>query len=194
MSASETTGHRICPICGSANSRLSLFCAECGSSLNGGSYRPDSSDDSQSDINSTQPLSTIRPESPPEALSPWAPNAPDDQATTTYQPVSSSASGSASSSASGSIPSWQLSGPTGNAPVTETTSESPAIAPIWSAASSPDGENVMEYDQPEESLRGFFFGIVAIILVLAIAAIYAWTILPDGSLRDTIQGWIDGIA
>jgi len=48
-------------------------------------------------------------------------------------------------------------------------------------------------EEPPESLRGFFFGVVAVILILIVAAVFAWTILPNGGLRDTIQGWLDAI-
>ncbi len=52
---------------------------------------------------------------------------------------------------------------------------------------------LVEEPEPGESLRGFVFGVLAAILILIVAAIFAWTILPNGSLRDTIQGWLDAI-
>lgn len=175
MSASDTTGHRICPVCGSSNSRLSLFCAECGASLNGTAPTPD--DATPSDPQATQPIQRLTSAAPvEEERSPWAPpRNGSDQSTAAYQPVTTAVVETA---------------PAASATMTSTV-ESPAITPGWETPSSAEPALVMEYDEPEESLRGFFFGVVATIIILIVAAIYVWTILPNGDLRDSIQEWVD---
>lgn len=70
MSGSSSSNSRTCPICGSPNSSISLFCAECGSSLNASSSeRNTPSDDSQtttifkpiSNSSQREPVSTVSP-------------------------------------------------------------------------------------------------------------------------------------
>lgn len=51
MTSTSATSARLCPVCGARNSGLSLFCAECGSALNGS---PDSGATSGTDSQQTQ--------------------------------------------------------------------------------------------------------------------------------------------
>jgi hypothetical protein len=44
-------------------------------------------------------------------------------------------------------------------------------------------------EEHRQSMRGFWFGVVAFILILAVLGLYGWSILPDGGFRDTVQGW-----
>jgi hypothetical protein len=149
------------------------------------------------DPQQTQPLTSSTPEQ--DAPSPWSLNGSSsswspDSTETAYAPP---------------IDATSVSAPVAAAP----TRFEPAAAPATDAASFPqtgstpnvwaadyDGTSPTivtdqgEYAVEEESLRGFFFGVVAVILILVVAAIYGWTITPDGSLRDTIQGWINDIS
>jgi len=73
--SSKTSNSRTCPVCGSPNSAISLFCAECGSSLNAadttatGRFAPPREGDSQataafeplSSSSRREPVSTVTP-------------------------------------------------------------------------------------------------------------------------------------
>ncbi|HEU0164030.1 MAG TPA: hypothetical protein VFQ54_03235, partial [Thermomicrobiales bacterium] len=74
----------------------------------------------------------------------------------------------------------------------------PGRTDVWAADYDGPSPGIVtdqgEYAIEEESLRGFFLGVTAIVLIIIVAAIYGWTITPDGSFRDTIQGWINDIS
>jgi hypothetical protein len=82
-------------------------------------------------------------------------------------------------------------GATETAAVASSVKALPPSSVPWAA--SADAAELHTDAEPRESLRGFFFGVVAIVLILVVAAMYSWTIIPNGSLRDTIQGWIDNL-
>ncbi|MGI8403314.1 MAG: hypothetical protein ACR2OE_00840 [Thermomicrobiales bacterium] len=183
-------------MCGHANSGLSLFCAECGSVLNAGpDSRPDTSSatttaPSESDTQQTQAFS-------PGAVAPgderWsASSSSDPMATAPFQPASKAGAGAGVAAAT------PLTSPNGRETGTSATTATSASIPTDARASGrrvsePATTGMLVAEEPPESLRGFFFGVVAVILILIVAAVFAWTILPNGGLRDTIQGWLDAI-
>lgn len=190
MGNAEASPQRICKVCGHANSSLSLFCAECGSVLNGGT------DPDMSSATTSSP--TASPSEPDtqqtQAFSPgmvtpgdeqWAaPASSDPTATAPFQPLSKSAA--------------PLTPPSPNGRDAETSTATAAAIPAATTApdvwpSTSQNIEILEEEEPPESLRGFFFGVVAFILILIVAAVFTWTILPDGGLRDTIQGWLNAI-
>jgi len=176
MSTAEASPKRICQVCGHANSGLSLFCAECGSVL---TMNPETGQKTPSaivretDIQETQAFSPTPVNPDDERWSAAATTGHDSSATAPYLPA---ARVPAASSDLGAM---------------ETATSAPAIS--YSSAGMDTSTNLATEDEPPESLRGFFFGVVAVILILAVAAVYSWTIIPNGSLRDTIQSWIDSI-
>ncbi|MGI8485304.1 MAG: hypothetical protein ACR2OU_13695 [Thermomicrobiales bacterium] len=115
----------------------------------------------------------------------WAaPASSDPTATAPFQPLSKSAA--------------PLTPPSPNGRDAETSTATAAAIPAATTApdawpSTSQNIEILEEEEPPESLRGFFFGVVAFILILIVAAVFTWTILPDGGLRDTIQGWLDAI-
>ncbi|MGB3307045.1 MAG: hypothetical protein WBA63_12725 [Thermomicrobiales bacterium] len=173
MSAPDAPAPRICPVCGYANSNLSLFCAECGSVLNVDTSETPTSHaaTSPSDSDTQQTL----------AFSPAS--GADDYRRAVAPPVSTA---NPTSDATGR---WQAPAPAGS----EQTAFMPSAGA--GAAGTPEFANAAlpPYSDDDESLRGFFLGVLAIVLILIVAAIYTWTILPNGSLRDSIQSWIDAL-
>jgi len=179
MSAPDAPAPRICPVCGYANSNLSLFCAECGSVLNVDTPEtpPSRAATSPSDSDTQQT----------QAFSPAS--SADDQRRAVASPASTANSTSSFAPTSDATGRWQAAAPTG--------SEQTAFMPTAGAgaAGTPDYASAAlpPYSDEDESLRGFFLGVLAIVLILIVAAIYTWTILPNGSLRDSIQSWIDAL-
>jgi len=206
MTARDTptsSAQRICPKCGHANSSISLFCAECGAVLNGaldddsgggGSpYAPPSQAgmagstvNAANDSQGTQPIRTTTT-STSTGEQDWAAMmaASGDDATATaplpkMTPPVSSVTPPAAATASG---------PAYEAPPGWVTSPEPA------AVTSPSGPlltNSVSFgleEDPHQSMRGFWFGVVAFLLILAVLGLYGWSILPDGGFRDTVTGW-----
>lgn len=178
MSAPDAPAPRICPVCGYANSNLSLFCAECGSVLNGRDSADSAGATSPGEVDSQQT----------QAFSPTAPSA-DDYRQPTASPATETNPTSSFTPISDATGRWQAPAPAGS----EQTAFTPSAGA--GAASTPDyaSATLPPYSDGDESLRGFFLGVLAIVLILIVAAVYTWTILPNGSLRDSIQSWINAI-
>ncbi len=151
---SSASSSRICPVCDSPNSSISLFCAECGASLN----VPDNGD-----------TASVRSVDAGE---------PDSQATAAIaMPLSPGSSGSSSYGASG-------------------TTVTSAAAPAWAA---PAGEEKAPWEldhppatayvsaDPDRGMRGFYLGLVAVLLILAILLAWGWASVLDQAARDSIQ-------
>lgn len=195
---SSTSAQRICPKCGHANSNISLFCAECGAVLNGASTGETSAfapvrtaaDASQQ----TQPvrsggsaedewaslMASSADDAPYQATAPLPKTTPP---TSTVTPMPSAASPASAaddpwappSTPTPGDPASTLTGSSGNV----TTGDFATGMPITSADMA-----VMP-----QSRRGFWFGIVAFVLILLVLGLYGWSILPDGGFRDTVVGW-----
>ena len=183
MSTAEASPKRICQVCGHANSGLSLFCAECGSVLN---MEPDNewktplTVEHVPDTQETQAFSPTPADPDDERWSAAATSGHDPQSTAPYLPAAREPVARAEI------------GATETAEVATPVEALPPTSAPWAA--SADAAELHTDAEPRESLRGFFFGVVAIVLILVVAAIYSWTIIPNGSLRDTIQGWIDSVS
>lgn len=161
MSSTNTASTRKCPVCDAPNSNLSIFCAECGASINApdsddtAAYRPVSNDDvdAAQQTDAYEPASyaadsahstRVAAESPPDEYgSTWhAPNAP----------------------ASPSLP---------------TPVRSPADVTFQAeqASSEPQG------------IRGFVLGVLAVLLILTVFLLWTWATLLDQGTRDSIQNF-----
>jgi hypothetical protein len=164
---SSNTSHRTCPSCGATNSSFSLFCAECGASLEApeaddtATYRPvpDARDD--------QETAAFTPTAPPRAPEPET--VPDtSQATRTAPPIQSTVQPYA--------PGWDAEPGPQTAPDTG-----------W-AEPSADHRALTNRAQPE-SMRGFFLGLVAVLLIGAVLGAWIWAgVLTDGA-RDSLRGF-----
>ncbi len=148
--SSMSANARICPVCGSPNSAISLFCAECGSSLNA-------------------------PESGTTGTYERKPAPSDSQTTTAFQPLASGKHREPVST------------------VTPMPVRSPAQTGTWAtpAVSQPLGPvvatpNISVENRPE-SMRGFFLGVVACVLILAVFLLWAWAAVLDDSTRSSIS-------
>lgn len=193
---SSTSAQRICPKCGHANSNISLFCAECGAVLNGAStgetsafapVRADADEGQQ-----TQPvrsggsaedewaslMASSADDAPYQATAPLPKTTPP---TSTVTPMPSS-TGDGSGDGNDSWPASST--PAQDDPVTDSTTRSPSgDVPIGISVASV-GMAAMP-----RSRRGFWFGIVAFVLILLVLGLYGWSILPHGGFRDTVVGW-----
>jgi len=182
---SASPAQRICPSCGHANSGISLFCAECGAVLNGasmdegrsGAFDPSLTMSAASDPGQTQPIRSAAPEqdwtgAPMGASADPGATAPLPKMT---PPVSSVTPPAPSSPAASDTPAWMA--PSGDG----------AAQPSATLATA--GVSFGMAEEHHQSMRGFWFGVVAFILILAVLGLYGWSILPDGGFRDTVQGW-----
>lgn len=204
-SSTSAGAQRICPKCGHANSNISLFCAECGAVLNGAVSEDApafqaSPMSASNDTQGTQPIRTAEDEwaammrdtpddagataplpkvsAPPESTV----TAPAPSAAPTYEtPGASTTWASAASGASGSA-----SVPTSSAGTAEAAS---AVSAYPDYSTTNTGVSFgMEPELPR-SMRGFWLGVFAFVLILVVLGLYGWTILPEGGFRDTVQGW-----
>jgi uncharacterized Zn finger protein (UPF0148 family) len=82
MSLNPAAGGQICPNCGAPNSALSIFCAECGTSLT-----TSRDDDDEENTGQTTVSFTPMSERPDPALSTWE-SSRDTQATQEFTPRS----------------------------------------------------------------------------------------------------------
>jgi len=156
MTASSiSSSPRMCPSCGARNSAVSLFCAECGTSLNGGDEETSS-------------------------YSPFAPE-PDSQATSAFTPTTSANDDAGATRVA--------------KPVTSTVQP---FAPGWEPDPEPAAtgngarqSNVVVYApaapaQPR-GMRGFFLGLLAALLILAVLAAWMWAGIFDAGTRSSIS-------
>ncbi|MGC4105578.1 MAG: zinc ribbon domain-containing protein [Thermomicrobiales bacterium] len=188
--SSSSSAQRICPKCGHANSTISLFCAECGAVLNG------ALDDDGGTSAFTQPItgatmsasndSSPRPTAEQEWASMMASSGDDANATAPLPrmtpPVSSVSAPPA---------------PAPSGPTYETTPSTWASTPAGAGSSEASAQPLMPAsgisfgvdEEPHSSMRGFWFGVIGFLLILAVLGLYGWSILPEGGFRDTVTGW-----
>jgi hypothetical protein len=187
---SSTSAQRICPKCGHANSNISLFCAECGAVLNGastgetGAYAPVRND--QASSQQTQLVRGGSGSAEQEWASLMASSADDasHQATAPLPKSTPPVSTVTAPAAAANAPSGSTA--TGAAWPTASTTH-PDIAPASGSAYNTGVSFGME--PVERGRRGFWFGVIAMLLILIVLGLYGWSILPDGGFRDTVQGW-----
>ncbi len=167
MSSTSTASARKCPVCDAPNSNLSLFCAECGASMNA----PESDDTA-----AFQPLANDRDEDDAQRTAafqpePFARDTRDARATTDSTRIAPDVPASPFSST------WQ---PTVGSPTV-----SPPLDPVWSPA---DGAYASQPTGPAPlGMRGFVLGMLAVLLMLAVFLLWTWATLLDASTRESIQ-------
>jgi hypothetical protein len=158
---SSNTSQRTCPSCGAKNSSFSLFCAECGASLEApdaddtSTYRPLADEDDSQATAAFTPATTRNAEPEPEASQ-----------TRIAPPVRSTVQPYA--------PGWDAE-PTPQSAPAQSWAEAGADHPALTAEAQP------------ESMRGFFLGLVAVLLIGAVLGAWIWAgVLTDGA-RDSIR-------
>lgn len=182
MPSSSATTNRTCPVCGARNSGISLFCAECGSSLN-------------ADVDRTGDTSAIPVHSTAA------------QHTEPYPMARGSTSGTQRWSAS----EVHVHDPDETAPFRTASDNRRSSAPTgdpWGATSNGGAADVFAADSPHHdpfsptvtmveqqapSMRGFFLGLLAFLLIAVVLGLYGWTAWLSADLRNTISGWFDFI-
>lgn len=170
MTPTSSTSKRTCPVCGARNSGISLFCAECGSSLN-------------VDIDPAGDTAAIPTQSSaPRNTEPFSTAAGDASDTRSWRPSEDQRSDETA--------------PFQTSPASDRWSGSPNGATAGEAAvsapSRTDHPATVTLAEPRTSgHRGFFLGIVALFLIAVVIALYGWTAWLSADLRDTISGWFD---
>jgi len=159
MTSTNAGATRTCPFCNARNTNLSLFCAECGASLNGAADGDTAAYAPLTDRGDAQETSEFEP------------------ASRAYDPVettrpNASASSAASTPESASPSYWE--NPT--MPASDR-----AWSPIHAEPSSPG------YDQGPRGVRGFVLGSIAFLLALAVFLLWTWASLLDQDTRESIQ-------
>ncbi|MBA3276104.1 MAG: hypothetical protein H0T72_09930 [Chloroflexia bacterium] len=157
MSSTNTASTRTCPVCNAPNSNFSLFCAECGSSLNA----PEEGD-----------TAAFRPVP--------ASDTDDSQRTAAFEPGSYTDDASNSTRVATDPPA------TGYRSTWEETSAAPTPAsPVWSTPDvtfQPDRPATAP-----QGIRSFVLGTIAVLLVLAVFLLWTWAAILDEETRDSIQ-------
>ena len=139
----------ICPECGHENIPDAAFCSRCGHSLNVDAPSDDVIDVELSDSQATSTFQPVTSTVTPPMTSPWArPGAMDDDP-----------------------------GQTGALP-TSVRDEPIAAPPPMLFAREPQGP------------RGFLLGVLALLLILTVLATYVYVAWLGDSTRDTIDGWL----
>lgn len=64
-----------------------------------------------------------------------------------------------------------------------------AAPPSWPANGTTE---IAAFDEPE-SMRGFFLGLVALLLIALVIGLFVWTSVISDDSRDTVTGWFDFI-
>ena len=159
---SSNASQRTCPSCGAANNSFSLFCAECGASLEApeagdtSAYRPLADEDDGQATAAFTPTATTRSAEP-------EPVADATQATRSAPPVRSTVQPYA--------PGW----------------DTEPAAPTASWAETGTEHRTLTIGAQPESMRGFFLGLVAVLLIAIVFGAWIWAgILTDGA-RDSIR-------
>lgn len=157
MSSTNTASTRKCPVCDAPNSNFSLFCAECGASMNA----PESDDTSaykpitNGQTNQAQDTAAFEPGS-------FADTSPDATRVTTEPPTGGY----------GSM--WQAANASPSPP-----------APAWSPADVTF--QPQQAGTAPHGIRGFVLGLIAVLLMLAVFLLWTWATLLDQGTRDSIQ-------
>ncbi len=170
MSSITPASARKCPVCDAPNSNLSLFCAECGASMNApesdltAAYQPIANDHDEDDAQRT---AAFQPE----------PYGRDARAERTERDGTGSTRVSPDATSSPYDSTWQP------------TSAAPAASSSMDPVRSPT--DVTYVAQPMESpplgMRGFVLGLFAVLLMLAVFLLWTWATLLDQGPRDSIR-------
>lgn len=181
MTPSGTSTNRTCPVCGARNSGISLFCAECGSSLN-------------ADVDRSGDTAAIPTQSAASRhTGTFSTASPASQA-------SSGTSGTQRWSAhkdprqDETAPFQTDSAPTSPPPASNrwaTLSNGAATGAFPSDVRDQDDQPVpvTMVERQATGARGFFLGLLAILLIVVVLGLYGWTAWLSADLRDTVSGW-----
>lgn len=173
---SSNSTSRTCPACGARNSGISLFCAECGATLNverdeSGDTAPFATTPGENGSQRTETFQPIRDRADNDFR--WDDEADRRPDETAPLPVSRASAGTSS-----------VTGEAWNAPAAGETAAVP---------SAPTG-----YDDPHPQItmvastgggRGFALGLLATLLIAAVVGLYGWSAWLSDDVRDTISGW-----
>lgn len=159
MSSTNTATTRRCPSCDAPNSNLSLFCAECGASMNA-------------------------PESGDTAAYKPVPAGDDDDAqqTAAFEPgtftedTTHSTRVTVERTSPGYGSTWEA-GPAAPPPPAQGWSPAKVTFQPHHAAPAPQG------------IRGFVLGLIAVLLILTVFLLWTWATLLDQETRDSIQNF-----
>ena len=157
MSSTNTASTRTCPVCDAPNSNLSVFCAECGASMNA----PGSDDTAAytpllaSDHDDAQQTAAFRPaafaDDSPLATGVTTETRPDEYGSTWQAPKASQSS----------------------------------PAPVWSPTDVTFQQQ--QATPAPQGIRGFVLGMLAVLLILTVFLLWTWATLFDQGTRDSIQ-------
>jgi len=157
MSSSPTSSTRICPVCDAPNGPQSLFCAECGASLDTPAEGDTAAYEPLPVTDDSQQTTTFVPSRQAQELPPTSPHA---------TPGSSPDNGALGTA-------WDAE-----------PSASPATAPAWTQAN--DAILPIAQNRPT-SRRGFFLGLLAFLLMLAVFLLWGWASILDQDTRNSIS-------
>ena len=161
----DTAGKPVtCPTCGHENIPGAAFCSRCGISLRGEAPNESSTSEPPDDTEMTTAYRPIIDASQPPRSSPWAPPG----TTKTIIDVDTSA---------------------------EQTSAIPIARPAMDHRPAPAPEPSHSTTAPREQaqgegMRGFFLGVVGLILIGVVIGLYVYAAWLSDSTRDTIDGWL----
>ena len=165
VDSSRSMSSRTCPSCGARNSDLSLFCAECGAGLNGGSWDEEGQTQAFQPVASSSATSSTAAWSPPDEDEHRAPSGTYKSvvATRDRQPVETAS--------------------------TQTTARANGYAtpPTVNAWTSWD-------QQTDRGARGFVLGTIAWILILAVFLLVLWSSVLSSGLKDDIRDFVPGLS
>lgn len=171
MNSTNASATRICPVCDAKNSGISLFCAECGASLN--------LESESTDTSAFEPVSGA--------------SRNDSQQTAVFTPASSSKSeGAPIRSTVTPLPEPGRSG----ANSATSTWSPPVVSPADTSQSwisdTPLAVPVQDSSRPQ-GIRGFVLGLIAVVLILALFLVWGWASVLSAGTRDSIQDFFSFI-
>lgn len=184
MSSSSASANRTCPVCGARNSGISLFCAECGSSLNaevGRSGDTTAISTRSTGLRHTEPFIPATNGSSDRQRVISGPDLDrhlDETAPFRTVPGVSNTSTSSRNPWSSRV----VGSSTGTGATLEDRDQPGQRPPLI----------VME-EYPPRGARGFVLGLVAFVLIGVVLGLYGWTAWLSPELRDTISGWFASI-
>lgn len=166
MASGSTT--RVCPACGAKNSDLSLFCAECGTALNGGSWQ----DEDQTQAFQPAPTSGNR----------WAANTSPENTGTYDTTGDRNVSLPRTDTNVQETPSF--------APITtsyandETMQGGKGTVNAWSDWQS----------SADRGVRGFVLGSLAWIIILAVFVLFLWVSVLSSDFKQDMRDLVPGLS
>lgn len=179
MSSSSASANRTCPVCGARNSGISLFCAECGSSLNAGTARSGDTTALPTRPTASRPTEPFPATNGSSDRRPVRFGADQDHdhhpdETAAFRPVTG------------------VSSP----PTSFRTPWSSRVAGSSTGAALEDRDlpgqgppRIVMEENPDRGARGLVLGLLAFILIGVVLGLYGWTAWLGPDLRDTLSGW-----